>query len=117
MGFLPDIKTIIEAGINPKTGLPLKLYSPDYSLRDGISTLMHIIDRQDAINRFVWYNLPDGLTGTLIERILYYRGAGMLFYTKEDDKCIASTEKSTNMDGIKPLRRFYLTGRRKATSG
>lgn len=86
MGFLPDIKTIIEAGINPKTGLPLKLYSPDYSLRDGISTLMHIVDRQDAINRFVWYNLPSGLTGNIIERILYYRGAGMFFYTKEDDK-------------------------------
>lgn len=84
--FLPDIKTIIEAGINPKTGLPLKLYSPDYDLRDGVGALLHIIDRQDAINRYVWYNLPDGLTGTLIERILYYRGAGMFFYMKADNK-------------------------------
>lgn len=37
------------------------------------------MDEQNAINRFTWYNLPRGLSGQLIERILYYKGQGMFF--------------------------------------
>lgn len=33
-------------------------------------------DARQAINRFEWINLPEGMDGQLIERVLYYRGKG-----------------------------------------
>lgn len=75
-----DLDTLIMAGINPKNGLPIKITSDDKAaLRDDIKRQLDIIDEQDAINRYVWYNLPDTLDGNLLERILYYRGQGMFF--------------------------------------
>lgn len=84
--FLPDIKTIIEAGIDPKTGFPDKIVVGGCRFLEGMAKLLTVIDRQDAINRYKWFNLPDGLTGDLIERVLYFRGQGIFFHTKEDDK-------------------------------
>lgn len=82
-----QIKDLIAAGINPVNGLP---YKYDDGSGDGFKQknkeLLRIIDEQDAINRFTWYNLPNGLTGQLIERILYYRGQGILFYMETDDQ-------------------------------
>ena len=75
-----DINTLIQAGIDPKTGLPSRVVADDSPvLKDNIRKLLRIIDEQDAINRFKWYNLPDGLDGHLLERVLYYKGQGMLF--------------------------------------
>lgn len=83
---LPDYKTLIQAGINPKTGLPLKLGSGNpESLKEDLKRIISIIDRQDAVKRFTWYNLPSGLSGDLIERILYYKGQGMFFYMKTNN--------------------------------
>lgn len=83
---LPDIKTLLQAGIDPKTGLPLKFGGGvDGSFKPANKRLLEIIDRQDAIGRYEWFNLPEGLSGDLIERILYYRGQGMFFYMKETD--------------------------------
>lgn len=48
-------------------------------LKVNIRKQLRIIDEQDAINRFTWYNLPEGLNSRLMERILYYRGQGMFF--------------------------------------
>lgn len=78
-----DVNTIIQAGINPKTGLPIKL-STSCTLKDDLKRALRIVDEQDAINRYVWYNLPDGLDGQLLERILYYRGQGMFFYLESN---------------------------------
>lgn len=79
-----DINTLIQAGIDPKTGLPIKLESGcESTLKSDIKKLLRILDEQDAINRYKWYNLPDGLTGQMIERILYYKGQAMFFYVKE----------------------------------
>lgn len=75
---LPQIETLLAAGINPKTGLPVKMAGPS-KLKADIKTQLRILDEQNAVNRYKWYNLPDGLTGQMIERILYYRGSGMLF--------------------------------------
>lgn len=79
-----DINTLIQAGIDPKTGLPIKLESGcESTLKSDIKKLLRILDEQNAINRYKWYNLPDGLTGQMIERILYYKGQAMFFYVKE----------------------------------
>lgn len=83
-----DPNLLIQAGINPKTGLPYKMGSCDNEtwLKDAYTKCFRIKDEQDAINTFVWYNLPNGLNSRLIERILYYRGQGMFFYMKENNQ-------------------------------
>lgn len=75
-----DVSSYIAAGINPKTGLPIRMGSEDgVELKVNIKKQLRIVDEQDAVNRYTWYNLPDGLNAQLIERILYYKGQGMLF--------------------------------------
>lgn len=76
----------IQAGIDPKTGLPLKAQNQPSYLTDNIKKQLRIVDEQDALNRYAWYNLPYGLNANLIERILYYRGQGILFYMEADDR-------------------------------
>ena len=82
---LPDINSLIQAGINPKTGLPLKFGGSACALKDNLRKNFRVMDEQNAINRYTWYNLPDTLDGQLLERILYYRGQGMIFYMKTDN--------------------------------
>lgn len=80
-----DLETYFAAGINPKTGLPIKFEEdPDYSLKCEIRKSLRILDEQNAINRYKWYNLPSGLTGQLIERILYYKAQGAFFRMSTD---------------------------------
>ena len=83
---LPDLSTFIQAGINPKTGLPIRMGDCGAELKANIKKLLRIMDEQDAINRFVWYNLPIGLNSQLIERILYYKGQGALFFESATER-------------------------------
>lgn len=83
---LPDINTLIQAGIDPKTKLPIKMGPIKEGFKANNKKLLRILDEQDAINSFTWYNLPNGLNGRLIERILYYRGQGMIFYMEANDQ-------------------------------
>ena len=84
---IKDVSTIIQAGINPRTGLPIKMGdSHSCELKSNIKKVMRIIDEQTAINRFKWYNLPQGLNSQLLERVLYYKGQGAFFYMPTDEK-------------------------------
>lgn len=84
---LPDVQTIYQAGINPKTGLPLRAGScDDGQLKDSIKHTIRIIDEQDAVNRYTWYNLPCNLTGQELERMLYYKGQLCFFYLEDLDE-------------------------------
>lgn len=76
-----DIKTLIQAGIDPKTGLPLKVTGGGVShpLPSNILLNLSLLDEQNAVNRYQWYNLPEGLDSQLIERILYFKGQGAFF--------------------------------------
>ena len=79
---MTDPSLLVQAGMNPKTGLPTKfegVTDSDYGLKDAYLKCFRIKDEQDAINRYIWYNLPYGLDSRLIERILYYRGQGAFF--------------------------------------
>lgn len=79
-----DPNMLLAAGIDPKTGLPLKYVSAlECPKKSDIKKSLRIIDEQDAVNMFTWYNLPDGLNAHLIERILYYKGQGMLFFLRD----------------------------------
>lgn len=78
---LVDTDAIIAAGLDPKTGLPVRMASSSKAdLKPNIRKLLRVIDEQDAINRYTWYNLPKGITPHLIERVLYYKGQGAFFF-------------------------------------
>lgn len=109
-----DLDTVKQAGIDPKTGLPIRVAnSESCHLKNNIRKQLRIMDEQDAINRYTWYNLPKGLTSQLIERILYYRGQGMLFTLGGKfyflPYCLSAPEGSTGIDvygrytGVSPL--------------
>lgn len=85
---LPNLEAYIQVGIDPKTGLPIYMASDGsgVGLRDKMVRILSIVDEQDAINRYTWYNLPDGLTGQMIEKILYRKGKAAFFYVKEVDQ-------------------------------
>ena len=85
---LTDPNTLIQAGIDPKTGLPIKMTGSDEkcTLKLDIKKALRVLDEQNAINRYKWYNLPNGLDGQLLERILYYKGQGMFFYSDLDEQ-------------------------------
>lgn len=82
-----DISRLEQLGISPATALPLKLdFSDPCLLKEGIKKLFKIVDRTDAINRYKWKNLPRGVDGRTIERILHYRYQGAFFYLKSYNK-------------------------------
>ena len=80
---LPDLETLWQAGINPKTGLPTKFGSSKCTIKEDIKKYLRLIDEQDAVNRYVWYNLPANLTSQELERMLYYKGQLCFFYDKD----------------------------------
>ena len=75
-----------SAGINPVTGQPTRATDNRSSLKNDIRKQLRIIDEQDAVNRYVWYNLPCDLTGQELERMLYYKGQLAFFYFKDLDE-------------------------------
>lgn len=83
---LPDIETLIQAGINPKTGLPVKFGNRRCSTKEDIKRVIRKNDEQIAVNKFVWYNLPMNLSSAELERMLYYKGQLCFFYLKELDQ-------------------------------
>lgn len=83
----PDLQTPLSAKTDLKTELPFNIGNGlEKSFKPANKRLLEIIDRQDAIGRYEWFNLPEGLSGELIERILYYRGQGMFFYLEDTDQ-------------------------------
>ena len=80
---LPDLETLWQAGINPKTGLPTKFGSSKCTIKEDIKKYLRLIDEQDAVNRYVWYNLPANITSQELERMLYYKGQLCFFYDKD----------------------------------
>ena len=80
---IPNLQPFIAAGINPKTGLPMKYGGDPKHLKDDVKKFLRLIDEQDAVNRYVWYNLPANLTSQELERMLYYRGQLCFFYCKD----------------------------------
>ena len=83
---MTDVNLLIAAGFDPKTGLPYRMTSSEKAnLKPNIRKVLRIVDEQDAINRYVWHNLPKGLNSQLLERILYYKGQGAFFYMPSNE--------------------------------
>jgi len=86
---LPDLATLIQAGIDPKTGLPLKLGNASQmnrKLKITARRVFRIIDEQRAVNRYRWYNLPAGLSSQELERLLYLKYQLVFFYMEKTGK-------------------------------
>ena len=82
-----DLQTLVQAGIDPKTGLPLKVVNGlPCKLKEGIKALFRIIDEQDAVTRYTWYNLPCNITSQELERMIYYKGQLAFFYCEPLDQ-------------------------------
>ena len=85
--YMPNLEALLAAGIDPKTGLPVKVASgTKCALKNDIKKIVRIIDEQDAVNRYKWYNLPCNLSSQEVERLLYYKGQLCFFYFKDLDE-------------------------------
>lgn len=82
--FLGDPSLYLKAGIDPRTGVPTR--AGIYDLKAGMKKVLRVIDQQDAVNRYKWYNLPCNLTSEEVETLLYYYGSICFFYFKELDQ-------------------------------
>ena len=58
--------------------------------KENIRKQLRVIDEQDAVNRYKWYNLPCDLSSQELERLIYYRGQLCFFYVPEIEKFIFS---------------------------
>jgi hypothetical protein len=81
-----DFKTLIQAGIDPKTGLPIKLGYDNSQLKTDLKKIERIKDEQMAIHRYKWYNLPFDLTSEEVERLLYYKYSLIIVWDKISEK-------------------------------
>lgn len=85
--MMVDITPYIIAGVDPKTGLPRREANTTLGqtspLKEAFKIALRIKDEQNAVMRYSWYNLPDGIDGELVERMLYYRAQLAFAYVKE----------------------------------
>ncbi|MBQ5473687.1 MAG: hypothetical protein IIT65_03105 [Lachnospiraceae bacterium] len=49
---LPQLDVFYQAGIDPKTGLPIK-FSSKCNLKEDVKKFLRVVDEQDAVNRYV----------------------------------------------------------------
>ena len=75
-----------QAGVNPKNGLPVKFGGSKETLKHDVRKFLRLVDEQDAVNRYVWTNLPCNSTSQELERMLYYKGQVCFFYMPEIEK-------------------------------
>lgn len=84
---LYNLEPFYQAGIDPKTGLPIKvLDGKDGWRKEAVKKALRIRDEQDAVNRYVWYNLPCNLSSQELEKHLYYKGQLAFFYSEPQDE-------------------------------
>lgn len=74
-----------QAGIDLKTGKPAR-YNEGSNLKANMKKILRIVDEQDAVNRYKWFNLPANISSEELERLLYYKGQLCFFYFKELDE-------------------------------
>lgn len=88
--YLPNVQAIQAMGINPATGLPYKMGTQKSHLKQNIMKQLRLDDQASFVNRFHWYNLPRGLDGQDLERMLYYKGQICVFWNKSLNKFFAT---------------------------
>lgn len=85
---IPQSKKMLKYGNaidqNGKTITPnLLKYNLDY---DSVLSIMRHQNMTETLERYMWTNIPFGLTQDLIERILFFRGKGVLYFNEKVEK-------------------------------
>ena len=83
--YMIDPSIYKMAGIDLKTGLTTRVVDGE-GLKKNMKHILRLIDEQDAINRYKWYNLPCNISSEELERLLYYKGQLCFFYFKDLDE-------------------------------
>ena len=94
---IPNVEPSIAAGIplkNKKNIQSVKEFiewgnSTNWR-KENVRKQLRILDEQDAVNRYQWYNLPCDLSSQELERLIYYRGQLCFFYVPEIEQFIFS---------------------------
>lgn len=84
-----DASLMNKAGINKKAkkvNENMTLVYGGSKRREEIRRLFRILDEQDAVNRYRWFNIPFNLSSQEIERLIYYKGSLVGFYFAENGK-------------------------------
>lgn len=94
---LPNIEPSIAAGIplhgkqNIKSVKEFIEFGNNANWRkENVRKQLRILDEQDAVNRYTWYNLPCDLSSQELERLIYYKGQLCFFYVPEIEQFIFS---------------------------
>ena len=94
---LPNVEPSIAAGIplrnknNTKAVKEFMEWGNSTNWRkENVRKQLRILDEQDAVNRYKWYNLPCDITSQELERLIYYRGQLCFFYVPEIEQFIFS---------------------------
>ena len=105
---IPNWSPLVQLGIDPKTKLPKKLVDAETGrFKEGMKALLRIIDEQDFVTRFNWYNLPCDITSQELERMLYYKGQLCMFYFEPLDKFFFMPYTLTSDSGLGTGLDFY----------
>lgn len=94
---IPNVEPSIAAGI-PITGKANVQAAKEFIewgnstnwRKENVRKQLRILDEQDAVNRYKWYNLPCDLSSQELERLIYYRGQLCFFYVPEIKQFIFS---------------------------
>lgn len=86
-GITPSKKVLkygnaIDQNGNVITPNPIK-YNLDY---DSLFAIMREQNMIETLERYMWTNVPFGLTQDLIERLLFFRGKGIFYFNDKVDK-------------------------------
>lgn len=94
---LPNVEPSIAAGIPLKGKNNIKAVKEFIEWgnstnwrKENVRKQLRILDEQDAVNRYTWYNLPCDLSSQELERLIYYRGQLCFFYVPEIEQFIFS---------------------------
>ena len=94
---LPNVEPSIAAGISLKGKNNIKSVKEFIEWgnstnwrKENVKKQLRILDEQDAVNRYCWYNLPCDLSSQELERLIYYRAQLCFFYVPEIEQFIFS---------------------------
>lgn len=94
---LPNVEPSIAARIplNAKSNIRAVKEFIEYGnstnwRKENVKKQLRILDEQDAVNRYQWYNLPCDLSSQELERLIYYRAQLCFFYVPEIEQFIFS---------------------------
>lgn len=77
---IPQLDLFVQAGIDPKTRLPIRAGLGLKAYKSNIQRIIELVDQQDAVNRYKWYNLPLEMSSQEFERLLYFHPDLAFFY-------------------------------------